>query len=179
MELQVTITLTDRLFDLLEDKLPNLGRRVEKIITKELGRQARSETVVTVSSHPSEPKEETAETVTSEPSPAEEVQPAASDAEDAPTSEPKEKELTEEDVRAAMHRTRQRFEGEDYKDNSDSDRYKKYHKALTSHFKQIAISLGADKPSNLAPERRAMFIADCDALIIDDAGFISAPQAPF
>ena len=41
MELQVTVTLSDRLFVLLEDKLPNLGRRVEKAITKEISAQAR------------------------------------------------------------------------------------------------------------------------------------------
>ena len=117
--------------------------------------------------------------------PAEEVtQPEA----DVPTEEPKpfaeapvqqpEKELTEEDIRAAMHRTRQRFEGEDYKENTDSEAYKKYHKQLTGMFKQIAAVLGADKPSALPADRRASFIAECDALIIDEKGFI-APPAPF
>lgn len=115
--------------------------------------------------------------------PAEEVtQPEA----DAPTDEPKpfveapvqqpEKELTEEDIRAAMHRTRQRFEGEDYKENTDSEAYKKYHKQLTGMFKQIAAVLGADKPSALPADRRASFIAECDALIIDEKGFIAPPQ---
>ena len=49
MELQVTITLSDRLFVLLEDKLPNLGRRVEKAITKEIGAQTRRESSIAVS----------------------------------------------------------------------------------------------------------------------------------
>ncbi|MCM1022289.1 MAG: hypothetical protein NC403_08805 [Muribaculaceae bacterium] len=97
---------------------------------------------------------------------------------DGPTIQP-EKELTEEDIRAAMHRTRQRFEGEDYKDNPNSELYKKHHKALTAQFKQIAAILGADKPSALPADRRAAFIAECDALIIDDKGQIAPPPTPF
>lgn len=92
-----------------------------------------------------------------------------------PAQQP-EKELTEEDIRACMHRTRQRFEGEDYKENTDSEAYKKYHKQLTSQFKQIAAVLGADKPSALPAEMRAAFIAECDALIIDENGFIAPPS---
>lgn len=97
---------------------------------------------------------------------------------EAPVQQP-EKDLTEEDIRAAMHRTRQRFEGEDYKENTDSEAYKKYHKQLTGMFKQIAAVLGADKPSALPADRRASFIAECDALIIDEKGFIAPPPAPF
>ena len=96
---------------------------------------------------------------------------------EAPVQQP-EKELTEEDIRAAMHRTRQRFEGEDYKENTDSEAYKKYHKQLTGMFKQIAAVLGADKPSALPADRRASFIAECDALIIDEKGFIASPRHP-
>lgn len=97
---------------------------------------------------------------------------------EAPVQQP-EKDLTEEDIRAAMHRTRQRFEGEDYKENTDSEAYKKYHKQLTGMFKQIAAILGADKPSALPVEQRAAFIAECDALIIDENGFIAPPPAPY
>ncbi len=48
MDLQITITLSDKLFGLLEDKLPNLGRRVESALTKELGRTLRSESEISV-----------------------------------------------------------------------------------------------------------------------------------
>ncbi len=48
MDLQITITLSDKLFELLEDKLPNLGRRVESALTKELGRKLRSESEISV-----------------------------------------------------------------------------------------------------------------------------------
>ena len=46
--------------------------------------------------------------------------------EPAPAEDEKPKELTEEDVRAAMHRTRTRIEGEDYKENTDGEKYQKY-----------------------------------------------------
>lgn len=180
MELQVTLTLSDRLFVLLEDKLPNLGRRIEKAVTKEIGAQTRRESSIEVSVST---KADTAETATpveaveeapEAPQPAPEPKPFA----EAPVQQP-EKELTEEDIRAAMHRTRQRFEGEDYKENTDSEAYKKYHKQLTGMFKQIAAVLGADKPSALPADMRASFIAECDALIIDEKGFIAPPPAPY
>lgn len=89
-----------------------------------------------------------------------------------------EKPLTEEDVRAAMHKTRQRIEGENYKENTDSELYKKYHKALTTQFKQIAAFLGSDKPSLLPPEKRQSFIDECAKLDVLDDGTIGA-AAPF
>lgn len=82
------------------------------------------------------------------------------------------KELTEEDVRAAMHSTRQRIEGEDYKEHTDSDAYKKYHKALTAQFKNIAALLGAEKPSALPPDKRADFIEQCKYLQVMEDGTI-------
>lgn len=55
MDLQITITLSDQLFKLLEDKLPNLGRRVESALTKELGRKLRSESEISVTASPTLP----------------------------------------------------------------------------------------------------------------------------
>lgn len=88
------------------------------------------------------------------------------------------KPLTEEDIRAAMHRTRQRIEGEGYKENTDSEGYKKYHKQLTAQFKNIAALLGAEKPSGLPEEQRASFIEQCDGLIIGEDGNITT-KCPF
>lgn len=80
-----------------------------------------------------------------------------------------EKEYTEVDVRAAMERTRKRIEGEDYKENTSSENYKKYHRALTAEFKSIAALLGSDKPSALpSSELRETFCNQCDALILED-----------
>lgn len=181
MELQVTITLSDRLFGLLEDKLPNLGRRVEKAITKELGSQVRRESSIEVGLTATSKKSPTEDIVAENSKPQtiavkETVQPDNSALEEIP-SDPKK---MAEKIREIMHLTRQRFEGEDYKENTDSEAYKKYHKQLTSQFKQIAISLGYEKPSTIdTPEKVAAFRSECDALIIDEKGFIAPPPAPY
>jgi hypothetical protein len=102
-----------------------------------------------------------------------EPQPEAEVTNQEPTPEPA-KEYTEVDVRAAMDRTRKRFEGEDYKDKTDSDLYKKYHRALTAQFKNMAAVLGSDKPSTLpSSELREAFIKMCDELILGDNGEIT------
>lgn len=88
------------------------------------------------------------------------------------------KVYTEEDIREAMHRTRQRIEGEDYRDNTGSEAYKKYHKALTSEFKALAALQGAEKPSAIKEENRYAFICACDDLRILDDGTIGG-QLPF
>lgn len=115
-----------------------------------------------------------------EPTP-EPQQPAATEPQQpaAAPEEPAAKPLTAEDVRAAMHRARQRIEGEDYKDNTQSEAYKRYHRQLTAEFKNIAALLGADKPSALPEEQRAQFIAQCDELGILDNGTIGVTNLPF
>lgn len=97
----------------------------------------------------------------------------------APEPEPKAeaKELTEQDIRDAMDRTRKRIEGEDYKNNTTSELYTKYHKVLTATFKNIASLLGSEKPSQLPAEKRAEFIAECDALKVQQDGTISKDLA--
>lgn len=93
-------------------------------------------------------------------------------------AEAEQKPLTAEDVRAAMHKTRQRIEGEDYKENTNGEAYKKYHKPLTATFKNIAALLGAEKPSALPPDKIASFMEQCDELRIMDDGTIG-PKLPF
>lgn len=89
-----------------------------------------------------------------------------------------EKPLTAEDVRAAMHKTRKRIEGEDYLENTKGDLYKKYHKPLTATFKNIAALLGAEKPSALPPDKIASFMEQCDELHVMEDGTIG-PKLPF
>lgn len=178
MELQVTLTLSDRLFGLLEDKLPNLGRRIEKALTKEIGAQARRESTIEVTVAPAvetglqapESSDPATNGAGADPALQQEYRPMT----DGPAIQP-EKALTMEDIRAAIHRTRQCFEGEDYKENTDSEAYKKHHKALTAQFKRIAIALGADKPSALPADKIEAFIAECDALILDENGLVAPP----
>lgn len=91
--------------------------------------------------------------------------------EPAPAPEPQpqndKKEYTEVDVRAAMDRTRRRIEGENYKEKTDSEGYKRWHRTLTGWFKNNAAMFGAEKPSALPDsESRAKFIACCDAVTV-------------
>ena len=103
--------------------------------------------------------------------------------EEAPAQEPKpeaKKDLTEQDVREAMERTRKRIEGEDYKDNTESEGHKKYHRQLTSMFKNIAAELGkeygVEKPSALPAEQRQAFITECDLLQVMEDDTIGKPE---
>lgn len=93
-------------------------------------------------------------------------------------TEDKAKSLTEEDVRAAMHQTRLRIEGEDYKENTSGELYKKYHKELSTQFKQIAAFLGAEKPSLLPADKRQAFIDECAKLKVLNDGTIGN-ELPF
>ena len=93
----------------------------------------------------------------------EETQPTAAEEEPAPAATPAEKIYTEVDVREAMDRTRRRIEGEDYKTNTDGERYIKWHRKLTGWFKNTAAIYGSDKPSTLPDsDSRRKFIEDCD-----------------
>lgn len=82
----------------------------------------------------------------------------------APAEQPAQsKEYTEVDVRAAMHKVRQRIEGENYKEQPDSEGYKKWHKVLTGWFKKTAAFCGAEKPSALPDSQsRYQFIQCCE-----------------
>lgn len=88
------------------------------------------------------------------------------------------KEYTEADVRKAMHEARCRIEGDDYKTNKTSERYVKYHKALSAEFVRMAGLLGSDKPSTLPADKRAEFIHDCDSLCETPEGTIGR-KIPF
>ena len=172
MDLNVKITLSDRLFELLEDKLPTLGRRVEKVLTKEIGAQVRGESTIEVQVSPTVATAESPEHAESPEAPKE---PATSPAVKKLLSEADAREA----VRAIIDRTRRRFCGEDYLTNRETEAYKKYYSKLTKVIKMIAVSLGAEKPSQLPPERVEAFGAECDALILDADDNIIAPAAPY
>lgn len=101
---------------------------------------------------------------------AEQPQPEAAPAAQAPAMPVSHGEYTEVDVRAAMDEARKRIEGEDYKTNTESEGRKKWHRALSSWFKNTAAIYGADKPSELPDsESRRKFIAECAAVkVIND-----------
>lgn len=92
----------------------------------------------------------------------------------APVEQPAAKEYTEVDVRAAMDAARKRIEGEGWKENPDSEGYKKYHRPLTAWFKETAALYGAEKPSALPDsESRGKFIAACERVRVDNDGTIT------
>ena len=100
--------------------------------------------------------------------------PAEQQAEEHAPAEPAEqpaqsKEYTEVDVRAAMHKVRQRIEGENYKEQPDSEGYKKWHKVLTGWFKNTAAFCGAEKPSALPDSQsRYQFIQCCEHVRVEN-----------
>lgn len=108
-----------------------------------------------------QPKSEV-ENPQAEPAPAEPAAPAEQPAQN--------KEYTEVDVRAAMHKVRQRIEGENYKEQPDSEGYKKWHKVLTTWFKNTAAFCGAEKPSALPDSKsRYQFIRSCEGVkVVND-----------
>lgn len=125
------------------------------------------------------PAEEAAPEVDAPEAPAEEAAPEAEQTEASESEGPK--KLTEQDIRDAMHVTRQRIEGENYKDETESELYQKYHRQLTAWFKNTAAMFGSDKPSALIAEKgqdeARAFIAECDRLQILEDGTIGIPAA--
>lgn len=184
MELQVTITLSDKLFALLENKLPNLGLRVEKAVTKELGAQARQESsiaVVAVNTEETpapEPVEsdkprrtrrakadapETVAPATAAEEVPETPQPEAEPTADVPA------EATPEEARAALREVRRRLLGEGFEDQKGTPAYK----SITTVGKQLIFQISGgrcDKIPTLTPEERAKFISECAGIVLGGDG---------
>lgn len=168
INVQVNIGLTSELFTLLSSVVNRPAQLAE------LPAAPRNK-------KPAKPQPEPKPEVTNQPNPTDgqataakpEPEPKAPAETSKPEPEPQEpakeetKEYTEVDVRAAMDRTRRRIEGENYKEKTDSEGYKRWHRTLTGWFKNTAAMFGAEKPSALPDsESRAKFIACCDAVIV-------------
>ena len=179
MDLNVKITLSDRLFQLLEDKLPTIGHRVEKSAQKQLRAETSKEINVSVTASPSAAEEApvTVEVAPTPADPAEVPAPAPAEAEDGIPTDPKKRA---EYIRQIMHRARQRIEGENYKTNTTGERYLKYHKPMADTFIQLAMQYGASKPSAIDdPEKIKAFEAECEQIHLDKDGNIATGPAPF
>lgn len=179
MDLNVKITLSDRLFQLLEDKLPTIGHRVEKSVQKQLRAETNKEISVSVTASPSAAEEApvTVEVAPTPADPAEVPAPAPAEAEDGIPTDPKKRA---EYIRQIMHRARQRIEGENYKTNTTGERYLKYHKPMADTFIQLAMQYGASKPSAIDdPEKIKAFEAECEQIHLDKDGNIATGPAPF
>ena len=161
INVSVQVGVTEELYSLLRNLLPGAKPVAEP------------EPAVQQRESKTDEAPQPAEVINQEPTPEPKNEEAA------PAKEEADKEYTEVDVRAAMERTRKRIEGEDYKENTSSEKYKKYHRALTAEFKNIAALLGSDKPSALpSSELRETFCAQCDKLVIGEDGNITT-DAPF
>ena len=130
---------------------------------------AKPETKPTAEEKAEQPKPEAAKPETKPTAEEKAEQPKPEAAPEPQPEEAPEKEYTAVDVRAAMDRTRKRIEGENYKEKTDSDGYKKWHRVLTAWFKNTAAVYGAEKPSTLpTSDKRAAFIKECDAVFVKD-----------
>lgn len=72
----------------------------------------------------------------------------------------------------AVDRTRDRIEPKDWRENTQSEGYQKYHKKLSAIMKEQAYRLGQCKPSELKGDNIRLFCEWCDNLSIDDNGDI-------
>lgn len=176
MELRVTITFSDALFELIGCKLPDIEKRFKSACNREINAQVRKAADVQVRTAfvgqaaydmPTDDtpnpnlgimgKPAAAPVAADQPEP----MPMDDPAEGAETAAPA---YTQDDVREAIYRTRARFEGEDWQTNSASEGYKKWHTVLRDEFLRISMTLGAKTPSGLDVDKRAAFIAACDEL---------------
>lgn len=158
INVNVQVGVTEELYSLLSNLLPG----AKPVAAPEpAGQQQESKT---------DEAPQPAEVINPEPTPEPKKEEAtAKEAAPEPEAPAEEKEYTEVDVRAAMERARKRIEGEDYKENTSSEKYKKYHRQLTAEFKTIAAILGSEKPSALpTSELRRSFCNQCDDLILED-----------
>ena len=156
INVKVTIGMENALLGMLT-KLMNREAAPEAVPAPKPSKQA--EQVEEMPQPKPEVENPQAEPAPAEPAPAEPAEQSAQN-----------KEYTEVDVRAAMHKTRQRIEGENYKEQPDSEGYKKWHKVLTTWFKNTAAFCGAEKPSALPDSKsRYQFIRSCEGVkVVND-----------
>lgn len=165
INVQVNVGLNAELYTLLSAVLNRPAQVAELPAAPKPNKPAKPQPKPEVANKPTEDKAETDKDA-SEPQPTPEPEPAQAP-EPTQTEQAGQKEYTEVDVRAAMDRTRRRIEGENYKEKTDSEGYKRWHRTLTGWFKNTAAMFGAEKPSALPDsESRAKFIACCDAVTV-------------
>ena len=152
----------------------DLTARMAKTLTALAGRPAQP--APTPTALPKSAESDKPAPASDKPTPAPE--PVAPAHEPAPTPA-QAKELTAEDVRDAIHRTRLRFEG-DYVNNRDTEEYNRYHGALNTLFQHGSMALaGVQIPSLLPPDKIADFIADGEGITMDENGDLIPAKAPF
>lgn len=168
INVQVNVGLNAELYTLLSAVLNRPAQVAELPTAPKPNKPAKPQPKPEVANKPTGGEGETAKDAPEpQPTPVPEQQETADPEPQPQTEQAGQKEYTEVDVRAAMDRTRRRIEGENYKEKTDSEGYKRWHRTLTGWFKNTAAMFGAEKPSALPDsESRAKFIACCDAVIV-------------
>ena len=87
-------------------------------------------------------------------------------------AEPDSATVTTYNALEAVDRTRDRIEPKDWRENTQSEGYQKYHKKLSAIMKEQAYRLGQCKPSELTGDNIRLFCEWCDNLTLDDNGDI-------
>lgn len=171
INVQVNIGLNDGLYSLLAAVINNRQTEAQPAVAEPTKKQPKAKPQAAVDKPADAPKPEAATgKQAAEPQPEVQTDEPTPEPADAPKPETEgAKEYTEVDVRAAMDRTRKRIEGENYKEQTDSEGYKKWHRTLTGWFKTTAAACGAEKPSALPDsESRGKFIVCCDAVRVEN-----------
>ena len=160
INVQVNIGLTSELFTLLSSVV-NRPAQVAELPAAPRNKKPAKPQPEPKPEVTNQPDPNDGQATAAEPTPAEPAAPAEQPAQS--------KEYTEVDVRAAMHKVRQRIEGENYKEQPDSEGYKKWHKVLTGWFKNTAAFCGAEKPSALPDSQsRYQFIQCCEHVKVEN-----------
>lgn len=178
MDLKITITLSDQLFKLLEDKLPDLGKRVERALKKQINSEVKSQSLVEIqpSASPVQPV-----------SPVENANQAAPAAEpDVPTYANVLEKIADkfgvssitvtdlnkpikERIREIIDATRLRVHGEEVD---------KFRPMFNRHMRQLAKCVGFEKPTDIDNEKAYdEFVHRCNTLSFDGEKY--EQTAPF
>ncbi len=179
VSVRVTLDATERVAALIERLLDGCsGREAQPALRPdEPGEPVREEAIPKPTPAAKEPEKKRApkETTPTPETPA----PEAPAAEPEMTPEtPKDREARKQRIRLIMDRARVRIEGSDYKQNTTGELYKRYHKGMADTFIQIAVSLGAARPTELPASKIEDFARACDEIKLDEAGEITI-NTPF
>lgn len=180
MELQVTLTLSARLFALLEGKLPDLGRRIEKAVTKEIVAQTRKESSIEISvndkassPHPAAPGAETTEkpqpeAAAPESNPEPEPEPATAD--DGPGFDV----TSTEGLKRFMADLKDTLLGAGWNEDRTPEKDAQA-KQINGYLREIARELGADRPTALPRTKIIEFCNKCNEITIRDGKVCRMP----
>lgn len=178
MELQVTLTLSDRLFALLEGKLPDLGRRIEKAVTKEIGAHTRKESSIEISVNdkasspqPAAPGAETTE----KPQPEAAAPESNPEPEPAPADDGAGADVTTPDgLKKFMADLKDTLLGAGWNEDRTPEKDAQA-KQINGYLREIARELGADRPTALPRPKIIEFCNKCNEITIRDGKVCRMP----